>query len=118
MQNSAVDWGLPGRANSVFRLFTSLVPTLAELGRRRLAWGCWIASCLLGPIQGPELGTLESNTKYSFSLHHLSLCVSYHFPKIVRESLDFPLPELNENKGISVELIPPFLFLNFLGISL
>lgn len=75
MQNSAVDWGLPGRANSVFRLFTSLVPTLAELGRRRLAWGCWIASCLLGPIQGPELGTLESNTKYSFSLHHLSLCV-------------------------------------------
>lgn len=75
MQNSAVDWGLPGRANSVFRLFTSLVPTLAELGRRHLAWGCWIASCLLGPIQGPELGTLESNTKYSFSLHHLSLCV-------------------------------------------
>lgn len=36
--------------------------------------------------------------------------MSYHFPKIVRESLDFPLPELNENKGISVELIPPFSF--------
>lgn len=73
--------------------------------------GMWIASCLLGhaSCSWPELGTLESNTKYSFSLHYLPLCLIIS-PKIVRESLGFPLPELNENKGISVELIPSFLF--------
>lgn len=86
-------------------------PHPSRVGEEAPGMGMRIASCLLGhaSCSWPELGTLESNTKYFFSLHYLSLCLIIS-PKIVRESLCFPLPELNENKGISVELIPPFLF--------